>query len=278
MNSYRSRAGLSLAEAIIAMFVLLAGFAVVVRLFHTGIRYQNLVDDQSTAVMLAERQMERVRGWSRKVHASPGSAQSFANWAGCPGTTAFVDPDFPGHSIRVQHTQQTVFSPCSLFETIQPAGERRAIRESVRRVTVTVSWASREHFLVSLVALPTGRPEADPVTPEVDLLGSSNLGQGERRTVTPSTSNSDGRELADLFYNYSIQPVAGDAGGGNGAVDGPRDGRAGVVRNCIYDVTPAASGGPLITGYGAGRCVVKAIARYRGRPVQGVSDEIEMQP
>jgi hypothetical protein len=274
----RQQTGLTLAEAIIAMFVLLAGFAVVVRLFHTGIRYQTMVDDQSTAVMLAEREMERVRGWSRKVHSSPGSTQAFANWTGCPGTTAYVDPDFPGHSIRVQHATETILSPCSLFETIQPAGERRAIRESVRRVTVRVSWGSREHFLVSLVALPTGKPQLDPVTPEVQLLGSSNLARGERRTVNPSATNSDGRDLPDLFYNFSVQPVAGDAGGGNGAVDGPRDGREAVVRNCIYDVTPVSSGGPLITGYGGGRCVVKAIGRYRGRRVQGVSDAIDMQP
>lgn len=278
MISQRRLKGLTLAEAIIAMFVLLAGFVVVVRLFHTGVRYQTLVDDQGIAVMLAERQLERVRGWSRKVHASPGSVQPFSNWTGCPGATAYVDPDFPGHSIDVQHAVQTLFSPCSLFETIQPAGQQRRVMESVRRVTVRVTWGGREHLLVSLVALPTGRPELDPVSADVDIAGSNALSPGERRVVTPSATNSDGRDLPDLFYNYSVQPVVGNQGGGNGAVGGPRDGRTAVVRNCIYDVTPASSGGPLITGYGAGRCVVKAIGRYRGRSIQGVSDEIQMEP
>ncbi len=47
-----SRRGLTLAEAIVSMFVLLAGVTVMVRLFHTGLRYSTLVDNQSIATVL----------------------------------------------------------------------------------------------------------------------------------------------------------------------------------------------------------------------------------
>lgn len=279
MTSGRSRWGLTLAEAIIAIFVLLAGFSIMTRLFHTGIRYQTLVDNQGIAVMLAERQMERIRGWSRQVHQSPGSSLPFSNWTGYPGQIAFVDPDYPGYEIQAEATPHTVFSPCSLFEGIQPASNRRSLDDSVRRVLVSVRWGTLRHLLVSLVALPTDQSaDSTSVSVDVNLSGSTTLGPGELRSLQTTATDADGRSIPDLFFNYSVQPTLGPSGGGNGALGGPRHGREAVVRNAIYDVTPESSGGPLVTGYGAGECRVRAVGRYRGWPITGASDAIQMQP
>lgn len=279
MTSGRTTQGLSLAEAIIAIFVLLAGFSIMTRLFHTGIRYQTLVDNQGIAVMLAERQMERVRGWSRQVHQCPGSSLAFSNWTGYPGETAFEDPDYPGYEIQAEANPHTVFSPCSLFETIQPAGNRRSLDDSVRRVLVSVRWGTLRHLLVSLVALPIDQSAGlATVSIDVNLSGGTTLGQGERRNLQTTATDSDGRSIPDLFYNYSVRPTLGANGGGNGVLGGPRHGREAVVRNAIYDVTPESSGGPLVTGYGAGECRVRAVARYRGWPIFGESDVLQMQP
>jgi Tfp pilus assembly protein PilV len=56
---------LALTEAIIAVFILAAGFIVTSRLFHQALRYETQISTQQTAVLLAERQMESIRGWSR---------------------------------------------------------------------------------------------------------------------------------------------------------------------------------------------------------------------
>lgn len=270
----RGKLGLTLAEAIIAVFVLLAGFAIMTRLFHTGLRYQTLVDNQGIAVMLAERQMERIRGWSRRVHKCPGGSQAFTNWTGCPGAgSATPDADFPGHTVEVEHEAYPVATPCSLFESLYPTDERRLLQASVRRVKVTVRWSSQEHSLVSLVTIPTGSPNSTTL----DLTGSQTLNEGDSRAVSMSATNSDGRDLPDLTYRYAIYASDGNEGGGFGTTDGPRDGRSGVIRNCIYGLNPSTNT-LEITGYGAGKCRVFGIGRYRGIEVRGASPQIEMRP
>lgn len=271
----KSSAGLTLAEAIIAVFVLLAGFVVMTRLFHTGLRYQTIVDNQGIAVMLAERQMERIRGWSRRVHKCPGGAQAFTNWSGCPGDGApSSDPDFPGHIVEVEHEAHRLPTPCSLFEALYAASQQRVLEHSVRRVKITVRWGSQRHVLVSLVSMPTGIPDTTTLTLGA---GPTTLPPDGQRTLVMDTRNADGRPLLDLTYRYAIVASNGNEGGGFGTTGGPRDGRTGVIRNCIYGLNPS-TGDVEITGYGAGKCRVVGIGRYRGIEVRGESAEIEMRP
>ena len=285
MNPTRSDRGLTLAEAIVAIFVLLAGVVVMVRLFHTSIRYQTLVDNQATAVMLAEREMERVRGWSRKTHTCPGATAGFATFLSdaYPGKTAYQDPDFPGFTIQTQAAANIIYSPCSLFELLYtPATRRRVISTSVRKVTVSVSWGwdpyngqPLSHKLCSLIALPTCDLSAAPAVITVGMTGSTSLIQGATRDVTTSAVDQDGRPLDDLFYEYVIRPQSGDLGGGSGSVDDARDGRTSTVRNCIYDAQEPTPG---ISGYGLGACNVTAQARYRGILIEGAKANVDMVP
>jgi hypothetical protein len=271
VTSRASPHGLSLAEAIMAIFVLLSGVVVMTRLFHTGLRYQSLVENQSIASMLAERQMERIRGWSRNYHL----AQPFTDWTLCPGLGApFTDPDFPNFQITVAAVAHSIYSPCSLFETLEDPSDRRQISASVQRVSVQVQWGNGlRHDVVSLVAMPTGEPAAtNPVT--VTVGGSSTIPLGAVRPVTVTAINSYGNPIPDLFYNYAVRPGPGDTGGGFGSVDSKRDGRSCVLRHCIYD----GDATPNITGYGVGICTLNALANYRGRMIQGSSAALEMQP
>lgn len=274
MNS-RSRRGLTLAEAIVAMFVLLSGVTVMVRLFHTALRYSTLVDNQSIATVLAERQVEKIRGWSRFVHACPGGSQPFSSWAGCPGLgVTTTDVDFPGFDIKVAAPVHKIYSPCSLFESLYPPGQRRSLDSSTRRVTVSVYWGDQlEYDLVTLISIPTGEPP-NPPTATVST-GSTTLSQGSRTSVTVSANNALGQPLPDLMFNYIIQPGTGNTGGGNGSLDIARDGRSVTMRHCIYDLAQPT---PNITGYGVGACTVRVLALYRGKAVLGVSGNIDMQP
>lgn len=277
------RRGLTLAEAIVSIFVMLAGLVVMVRLFHTSLRYQTLVDNQSTAVMLAEREMERIRGWSRRHHTSPGADLNFNNFLGdaYPAKTAYEDSDFPGFQIQSVAVANAIYSPCSLFELLYPAAERRVIRSSARKITVTVTWgwdpyslAPLKHELASLVAWPTCRvPPSPPATATVTGAGSS-IPQGGPLPVTVSALNTDNHVLGDLFYGYIVQPGVGNQGGGFGSVSDERDGRAATLHNYIL----SGAVPPVVTGYGVGKCDLRARARYRGIIVEGVKTDIDMLP
>ena len=277
--------GLTLAEAIVSIFVMLAGVVVMVRLFHTSLRYQTLVDNQSTAVMLAEREMERVRGWSRKNHTSPGATLNFNSFTSdnYPGKVAYQDPDFSGFQIQTTAVSNAIYSPCSLFELLYPTvAERRVIRSSVKKVKVTVSWGwdpynsgPLKHELTSLVGWPTCKsiPPTPVATATVSGAGSS-IPQGGPMPVTVFAVDADGHALGDLFYDYIVQPGIGNSGGGFGSVNGDRDGRAATLHNYILSGTIP----PVVTGYGVGTCDLRARARYRGIFVEGVKGNIDMLP
>jgi hypothetical protein len=267
----------------VAIFVMLAGVVVMVRLFHTSLRYQTLVDNQSTAVMLAEREMERVRGWSRKNHTSPSAALDFNNFLtdNYPGKTAYQDPDHPGFQIQSVAIANAIYSPCSLFELLYPAAERRVMRSAACKIKVTVRWgwdpynsAPLKHELTSLVAWPTCKvPPSPPANPTVTGAGSS-IPQGGPMSVTVSAINTDSQALGDLFYEYIVQPGEGNQGGGFGSVSESRDGRAAVLHNYIL----SGAVPPVVTGYGVGKCNLRARARYRGYIVEGVKTDIDMLP
>lgn len=274
--------GLTLAEAIVAIFVMLAGVVVMVRLFHTSLRYQTLVDNQSTAMLLAERELERVRGWSRKVHTSPGASNDFNAFSAdnYPGKIAFEENGFQVQTTAVAHD---LYSPCSLFEQLYTnPGDRRVMRRAIRKVTVTVSWgwdpyknAPLQHELTSLIGWPTPKVNLPtlPATPAVSGTGSS-IPRGGPMPVTVSAVNQDGFELADLFYGYIVQPGPGNGGGGFGSVQDARDGRSATLHNYIL----SGSVPPVVTGYGVGNCDLRARARYRGYFVEGVKSDIDMLP
>lgn len=285
MNSSRPYyRGLTLAEAIVSIFVLLTGIIVTVRLFHTGLRYQTLVNNRITASMLAEREMERVRGWSRKQFTSPGATADFNNFLNenYPGKTAYQDPNFPEFQIEALATASEIYSPCSLFEKLQPVSNRRLITAALRKITVTVSWGwdptnskMLSHQLTSLVGWPTPAnhpPEPALINPV--MPGSPNISKDDTRKVTSLATDRDGHVLGDLFYNYIIQPGVSGSGGGFGVVEKVRDGRSATIRNSIYD----AFDQPIPSAYGLGTFNLIVMARYRGNPIQGVKNNLDMVP
>lgn len=279
------RRGLTLAEAIVSIFVMLAGIVVMVRLFHTSLRYQTLVDNQSTAVMLAERELERVRGWSRKNHTSPSAVLDFNNFLtdSYPGKVPYEDPDYPGFKIQTEASAHTINSPCSLFEALYPAAQQRSITKACRKIKVTISWgwdpyslAPLKHELTSLISWPTCKANnASQAASASVTTGSTSIAQGGHLNATVTATNANGQVLSDLFYNYVVEPGGGDLGGGYGTVEDARDGRTTKLHNFILNAaTP-----PGISGYGVGRCSLRAKARYRGFDItDGVQTNIEMQP
>lgn len=263
------------------MFVLASSFATLFLLFHSGNRYATMAENQSLGVQVAERTMERLRGWSRKVHGPTGSEPfSDASWSHAPLPAVWTeDPETPGFFVQGVTEFKLIGSPCSNFNDndLRPADKKRNLTQSVRRVEIHVSWGARghqsrlatavsggvEHVLVSLIALPTGNPNA--ATGSVSLAGSSSLAHNASSTFTPNFSDSQGRPLPDLFFRALITPINGSAGFGTITRDDPNR-KATLVHG--IDV------GGTATVYAPGQCRVDAVARYCGKLIVGSSQDI----
>lgn len=257
--------GLSLAEAVVAIFVLLASFVVMVRLFLTGLHYETGVDNQQTAVFLAENQIEQIRGWSAQTHL-PGSGTPFSDWSGCPGSPGPIsDPNFPAYSIAVNSTVHQLYSPCSSWELLytQPA-ERRVMTQSCRRVRVTVSWQNLKYELETLVATPAA-DSGTVVSVNVNPNGPSSVSQDSTGTFTATATGPSGT-LPDVMWVWYIYGV------GDATLIPDRDGASSKLGHYLLDAaTP-----PNVTGYGSGPCRMRALGRIRGKEAFGDSGLIDL--
>lgn len=266
----RRSAGLTLAETIIAIFILIAGFVVMSRLFHTALQYQASIDSQQIAVLLAERKLEEVRAWSKTTHVPLGTTP-FTNWSGCPGSSGPTpDPDFPAYSVSVTTTAQDIYSPCSLFELeYVTAGDRKCLASSTRRIQVDVTWKTRTYTLMSLVSAPSGQPATNAVL--VTPNAAQSIAAGAQRAFSAQATALNGQPLPDVCFLWYC------AGTGDGTVSQARNGKTVDLTNQIYDATPPPTG-PQPTGVGAGPCTMVARARIFGREVSGVSGQIDLLP
>lgn len=254
------RRGLTLAEAVVAVFVLLSSFLVMSRLFMTGVRYQTLIETQQNAIFLAEAQIEAIRGWSAQQH-QPVGATPFSDWSSCPGSPGpITNPAFPGYSIAVNSTVHELYSPCSLWELQYPDPlERRRLAQSTRRVRVTVNWSNQQFFLESLVATPVARLTT-AVSAQVSPSVSTSIAQGNSG-VFSAQANGPGGVLPDVLWTWYSRGV------GDGSLVPRRDGAQARVHHYLLD----AADPPNITGYGIGEFRMRAVGRVRGKEVVGES-------
>ena len=229
------------------------------RLMITGIRYERLVDNEQNAVFLAESQMEEIRGWSAKNHDPVGSVP-FSNWSGCPSQPA--NP-LGGYTVVVNSTVQAIYSPCSTWELQYTSpGDQRILRQSARRVRVTVTWSDRTYQLESLVAAPVAPPGASLA---VSVSGASSVARDSGSTYTASATGPNG-VLPDVLFAWYVYGV------GNGTLLPERDGSQAELGNYLLDAgTP-----PKPVGYGSGPCLMRALARVRGKEVWGDSSQINL--
>lgn len=269
-----NRRGVSLVEAIISIFLLVSGILISTRLFHGALQYLGMVEAQANMVLLAEKTMEQVRGYSWKEH-GPNNNRAFSDWTGCPGLAANItDPDFAGMQAKVTVTPQTLADPCTLFEASYPAASRRLITASVQNVTVLVDAGSnRRYSLFSLVARPTCEPQGTvSVTPASGVIS---VAHNANHAVSATAKDVQGRSLPDIMYEWQTLPLLGNSGGGYGTFVGHRDGRSVDIHNKVFDAQDPPVQVPNC--WGTGQCRAQAFARYRGRRIQGVSGVFDMQ-
>ena len=252
-----------MAEAVISVFVLVTGFVVMSRLFHVALRYQAMVEAQQTAAVLAESQMEQIRGWSAEEHL-PGKTP-FTDWSGCPGLGSAPAADDANFTIVVNTTAHKLFSPCFQWEKLYSLPDQRSFERACRRVRVRVSWGGRSYTLESLVSAPGARPTM-PVGIKVTPDSALSIPPNANRSFSAEgrhPSKADNLEAMYVWYIY---------GPGDGTMVQRRDGSNVTLTNQMLD----AADPPAVTGYGSGDCFMRALAHVRGKRVYGDSDTVTL--
>ena len=268
-----------MAEAIVAMFVILGGFTVIFRLFHTAMRYSSLIQAQQEKVRVAQNKLEEVRAWSR-VHHQPIGATAFSDWTHWDNTSGF-DPDYPAIQWKVKVDAISLASPCSLFEMAEnDVDRRRLMPSSCKQVTVT-AFTGSETPVIGMgqrpVVLTTyiGQASQDPTTVPCEVIVSgSPVTLARNATASYSVllrTQADRYEILDVFFRWAMDPTVGPAVGN---FSGPRNGRQTTIINRIR--IPQNSGPPLdvycAPSSGAGR----ALCKYRGKALTGQTPLIDM--
>lgn len=245
------------------------------QLYNSALQYEVVVNNRVTAALLAEKHMERVRGWSRQYHAT----HAFTDWSTCPDTPGPVpDPEMDGYSVKVEQAAQTLYSPCSQFETQNVSSiviaDPRHLDESARNVTVVVSWgdgANQQFILKSLVGAPPNTITADVAVTAPNSLPQGNPGSSSAKgTATALATDTNGNPIHDATYvwlNTDMYPKGTTpVGAGLGSIQGPRDGRSMTIANWIYTSTPATA---TNVSWGPGDSYLVAIGRYNGKQISG---------
>ena len=253
------RRGLSLAETVVASFLLLIGFLVVARLFHTSLRYQEWIDSVNLATLVGEESLESVRAW----------AQQPANFKILETTYNPQILNQDGMRIEIlAGAALTMGSPSNDLEAAYPVTERRLMRGSFKPIQVTVLWHRDRFVLHSLVGDP---PHEVRVGNPIQLVvsGANPRPRDSRSLMSASLYDTANNEILDVFFHWSQEPI---------------DGR-GTLENIYRDGT----GGEFVHkmmlpdgsfGYAPGlsQCRVGAGVLYRGREITDLSPPLDLAP
>ncbi len=227
-----------MAEAIVAMFVLLGGFTVIFRLFHTAMRYSSVIDAQQQKVRVAQNKLEEIRAWSRQHH-QPIGPTLFSDWSAWDNTSG-SDPDYPSIRWSVQVTPAALFSPCSLFEQAETVpSRRRRMPDSCKQIVVTADTGlgSPAVRLTTLI----GQPSVDPVSTPCEVVVGGlpvTLTHKQDAEFTAALRTTDRQhQILDVFFRWTVDP---DSGPATGTFSGPRTGRTTRIQHLIS--IPQSSG------------------------------------
>ena len=99
-NSRSHDRGVTLAETIIACFVLTFAMLVSSALFHTALQHSVRIDRKQRAARIAEQRVEELRSWSRANHGTNGNLEFGIGWDAFNGIVE--DPENPGYQVETE--------------------------------------------------------------------------------------------------------------------------------------------------------------------------------
>ena len=267
----RKGRGVTLAETLVAIFVLTLAIAFVGNLLQSGLRHQARTERRIMAIQLARKKLTLLRAWART--ATSGSMFHFddapAAWVAQVGS---ADPEYPSMVVVTTVAAETLYSPCSTMEApYVPLGTARVMSNSAKKVKISVADSADPGWTADLVTL-VGDPTRNLVaTDAVRLIVTSaipaNLSPAGNDLNNPAAGSTvdmraealypDGRPVPDLFFDWYIVPL-----GGTGTLRQARDGRT-----CRF-VNGVSTGMANVTTEGKSVVAVHGSYRGEGQPPQ----------
>lgn len=257
----------SLAETVIAIFILMAAIAVMTLTLHVGLRHQGHTERRMLAVQLARKKLAELRAWVRTP--TTGSGRHFddllSDWKTFVGSG---DPDYPGYIVASTIVPHQLFSPCSSMEApYVPLNTSRRMDSSAKKVKISVIDPAEPGWTATMVTVVCDPTRDLAAVNAVHLL----VNGAVPANFTPSGNNlqlpnpgsyldmraeaicPDGRAVPDMFFDWYVVPL-----GGSGTVLPARDGRTCRFVNGVLRA-------PGLTSTTEGRSVVAVHGSYRGQ-------------
>lgn len=247
-----SRKASSLAETILAMFLLVAAALSITILFHQGLRNTGRARATASAVRLAENKLAEMRDWA----ADPGNFRS--GW-GPYNSQTFTDPNFPGYSVFTEvGSSETIFTPCTTLGTL----DDKRMTSSVIPVRVTVSWDAtdpgKRFELNSHIGAPPTTPAANiSIT---TIAGSAPVPNPGNIQLEARLQDSGGTLIPDMMYRWYFSNGSAE---GSMTVGGGGDNDRATVFNSGW--TPDDPNAPPAPG----NVKVRVRCRYHGKEIWG---------
>ena len=250
-----TRRGLSLAETVIALFVLVVACLGCVQMFHVGLRSGSVTEKRSVAAFLANKRLTQLQVWAK-------DATHFSTWSGYPNG---ADADFPDYGLQTTVSDYTAFSPCS---GVQGTTARQLLK-SLKRVQIDVSYppfTTADHLrVVSLIGEPPHSLTGLTVLVDDSALSNPVPPPPTAQTLSAQVRDGSNTVIQDMMFDWYVDPATG-----NGHLSPDDDGKSARFSNEVLLPLGSSPNTPGST------CSVEAWARYMGRPVGANSGVIHL--
>ena len=265
------RWGLSLLEAVIALFLLIFGVLVVIRLLHQATRYDSEASRLAVAVRVSENALAEARAWA----ADPTNFDSA--WSGFPNP--YIDPNWPQYPVDITVATppstapaNELFSPSRDLEAAFPSGDRRILTRSLATLQTQCRYGPR---VTDVLVLTTNIGEPDRVPRAVNPIVANRSGSPDpvpQNGVVGFETNlidSSNTPIPDMMFFWTTHPVTRPGlGPGAGTLQGiSRNGKTAnlkhiYIKNPVHPDTPPDN--PIRWHWVGGLVGVTPRARYKG--------------
>jgi Tfp pilus assembly protein PilV len=260
--------GLSLLEAIIALFLLSGSLLVLLALFQSALNDTGRAATRQTAVVVAEKTLDGLRAQASQ---SPG----YDSWSSSPPlTTATADADYPLYKVQAQWNPAKLYSPCSSTELGAYPTDPRVLTSSAYKVKLTVSWSATDSVAVTTLigdpvrSLATNSTSNPFPTLHVSPVGSlaNPLARNAVQQFSVTATDGAGNPVHDLLVDWYVATSTGNA----------------VLSQDRRGTMVNATNGILLpsqpTLYTGGAVTVMARARLWGYEQAGISAPMQLTP
>jgi type II secretory pathway pseudopilin PulG len=249
--------GLSLLETVIALFVFLSAFTIVLTLFLRSNRALVEIEEKALSVAFAEAVVDDIRVWSLDYQ---NWDRKWADWS------AVSLPAYPGYVARVTTTTPRLFTPCRQLEIDKPVAQQREMVVSFKDLEVTIE---NRGSVVFVFHTRIAEPEREIKGIEVRLNGGgTSLSANEKADYRAVLLDSNDDVVEDVSFHWGVEPDDG----GNATV------LASITDYAEAEIENVFVGADGVPRHITGQCRLEAVARYRGREYFGKSELVDILP